>query len=55
MRIQYQDPTNNGSSNAWRILGDTGWGDKVSNSHQHLHLQTQYQMDKTQFTIKYFL
>ena len=32
MRIQYQNPTNNGSSNAWRILGDTGWGDKVSNS-----------------------
>ena len=31
MRIQYQDPTNNGGT-TWRILGDTTWGDKVSNS-----------------------
>ena len=31
MRIQYQDPTNNGST-TWRILGDTTWGDKVSNA-----------------------
>ena len=31
MRIQYQDPTNNGGS-TWRILGDTTWGDKVSNA-----------------------
>ena len=31
LRVTYQDPTNNGS-NAWRIVGDTGWGDKVSNS-----------------------
>jgi len=31
MRIQYQDPTNNGGS-TWRILGDSTWGDKVSNA-----------------------
>ena len=31
LRVQYQDPTNNGSSN-WRIVGDGSWGDKVSNS-----------------------
>ena len=31
LRVIYQDPTNNGSIN-WKIVGDTAWGDKVSNS-----------------------
>jgi len=34
LRVQYQDPTHNGGSttSSWRILGDTTWGDKVSNA-----------------------